>query len=166
MTPAPRSGQMHKQGAQPGWPDLLTGLDWRARDGDDDTKPQSSYAATLQLQAQTDLCWTDDSVADAILGHASASLPEPCSATLLIEAAPQLLRRSSHSFPNSPRRVRRCCRATQRDAAAAIAAARPAERQAAPRRRCSGAFGASPHSGPGTSYARIAADARAATAQP
>ena len=102
---------MHKQEARPGWPDLLTALDWRARDGGDDAKEmqqgQTSYAATLQLRAQSDLCWTDDSVADAILGHAPASLPEPCSAAMAGKGTrrrPLLL--SSHSFPSSPRRVR------------------------------------------------------------
>ena len=107
-TLAPRSCLMHKQEARPGWPDLLTGLEWRARDGGDDAKGVSSYAATLQLQAQSDLCWTDDSVADAILGHAPASLPAPCSAAMAGEGTRrEPLLHSSHSFPSSPRYV--CC---------------------------------------------------------
>ena len=114
VTPRPRSGLMHAQGGHPGWADLpVAGLDWRAR-GTPGEKRTSSYAATLALQTPPGLCWTDDSVAEAILGHASASMPGPSGAALGYAAAHEPL---LCSFMDPPRRVRPACAAAQRGAA-------------------------------------------------
>ena len=140
VTPAPRYCLMTKQGAAPGWPEVLTGLDWRACERSDDASRLSSgYASTRKLGADPDLCWTDDSVADAILGHASASLQQPCSAALASESQREPVLAPCTLPPDSPRRVRCCLRRCLRSAAAAIAAARLREREASSR-RCRGSW--------------------------